>query len=216
MGITRRLALTASLALVSLMFIAGTATANRSLGVEATNPITAAGPSTFEGGGINLICNLTLRASLTRANVAKAAARRLPEALIANVFNGTVGGPVCTDNLGGRADEARILNNERNPIPLRYDAFLGTLPRITGALVTALRAEFQLVIASLGISCLFRGEVPALFFEARGGQTFDQARFDERTAVRLITEPRQNELCPREGFLRATLALTPGIRVRLL
>jgi hypothetical protein len=97
---------------------------------------------------------------------------------------------------------------------VRYNAFLGTLPRITGVLGTGLSAEVAFFVNPLVTSCLYSGEVKALFFEERGREgPFNRASFLPEAIPLIAGQP---VACPRTMRLAATLAVTPSLRVRLL
>jgi hypothetical protein len=165
------------------------------------------GVVTFSASGIQVICNLTITTTIIVARFAKVIARRSPEALIGQ-STGTEARR-CTDNLGGGNDVIRLLN----PVRERYDIFLGTLPRVTGVLVTYLELEILVLDTDLGISCLYRGDVPFLYFENGGGQTFDHVMFLPSTGLPLHMGPAD---CPGPLVFSGTQAISSPIRVRLI
>lgn len=204
----------ASLAILSLAILTGAASANRSLAIEGTNPITASGRSVFRSSFINVSCNLTLRGSITRSTVAKSAARTSAGVFAVITEGRTNPERNCTDNLFGTRDSATVNNTNANPIRLQYAIFLGTLPNINGVLVEALNADFTLELPGFGARCRFVGTDGGLFSETGGRQAFNQARFLESIAIPGAAENR--EPCPASGSLQSTVSVSPAIRIRLL
>jgi hypothetical protein len=158
---TTKLVLAVLSATILLSITAGSAVALRSISVSSTSIVTQ-GSETFAGSnGINIICALTLTGTLNRS--------------IPKTRGATIGGITRVDPVGtGRRPcrtnvlvAAEIVAVLTLPWTLVYNSILGTLPRITGALVTAQR--FRLLIEVAGQRCLYEGDWPALGVVEAGG-----------------------------------------------
>jgi hypothetical protein len=213
-----RTMLLASLALFSLALLAGSASANRSIEVEGVEArrgvtITSEGPTVFteEGGGTER-CNLTLTGTIGRL-IAKNT--RLPEGQIGTLTGGRTAG--CIGPLGERNREAIVLaepvvNGLRVPIPLRYNSFLGTLPRINGILIVALRPGFT--IFPLGLTCLYSAaEVGALIRFT--GELPRSERGSFLANVANLVRELSSGLCPARGALSSTFNIRPQLILNL-
>jgi hypothetical protein len=95
--------------------------------------------------------------------------------------------------------------------PMRYNGFLGVLPRITGVLITALDVGVR--IRRNTVNCLFSGILPFLAFQEGGGTRFDRKRTLSNRLLRV-----EGMECPVMSGIELTIALpiSPAIEVRLL
>jgi hypothetical protein len=186
--------------------LSGSAVGLRSLSIEPAGAIEATGRLTIRQlAGIEIWCNVTLRGMVLPA-VAK-----------------TVGAP-----LGGIAAAAtrECAGNEFivGPpsliflvgIPMLYSSFLGTLPNITGILVSLNPMKFR-IDEERGprlppVRCLYEGPVGALFPLA-GGE-FERFSF-LREEIRL-KEGEPIAECEAKSRLVATFTVTPRQRVTLV
>ena len=136
----------------------------------------------------------------------KAFAGRLNEGQIGIITGARAGG--CRQMMTNW--DVIILVNEMNPIPLRYESFLGLLPNITGLLITAL--EVGVRIRSPNANCLFQADVPYLVFEGGGGQ-----RFNRKIFLANVLPWVEGVACPLESTLEisGTLEIDPPIEVAL-
>lgn len=168
-----RLATTACAALLLLALAVSAASANRAIRIEPGGPAINNGFITISEPlrGPVIRCELRLNLEYNRI-IQKQFARNLAGGQI-GIING--GGTVGCVEGGGLPIAVTILPEPLRPSPMRYDAFLGSLPLITGLLITALR--FGVRINNGFLNCLFEGEVPFLIFERAGGQRFDRKRF---------------------------------------
>ncbi len=168
-----RLAITACATFVLLAFASGAALANRAIRIEPGGPALNVGAISITspfGGGALIRCELTLELEYVRF-IQKQFARNLAGGQI-GVING--GRAVECIETGGMPWIVTILAERLRPSPMRYDAFLGSLPLITGILITAL--NFGIKLNNGLLACLFEGELPFLIFERLGSQRFDRKR----------------------------------------
>jgi hypothetical protein len=135
------------------------------------------------GGEVRIICNLTLRGRIASV-INKAVAGRLPEGRIGQITEATT--EVCVTNFGGFA-EVTFLAEQNTPISLRYQAFLGMLPAITGILFRKLAFAFRVIEPVIIGNCLFRGMVDLLLtlppVEGGGGRFFNPEAFVTPNAI---------------------------------
>jgi hypothetical protein len=203
-----RLAMTVAMAVAALMLIGGTAVANRNIAVERGGEVRISeGRLTFEESGrvFRVTCNTTLVGKLTRTGVQKVA-RALPGGVVGIINEGRFSG--CTEGAGGEA-QVRLLAEPEQPIQMTYEAFLGTLPSITGILALALAVRLQIIAASM--TCEYAGDLGVLVtFPAV--EEANTARFLESSRFRLTGG---GLLCPREGFAKGTFKMTPAQRIIL-
>jgi hypothetical protein len=136
------------------------------------------------GGELTIICALTLNGRLTTAPIEKAWAGLLPEGRIGRIEGWAVEG--CRTNLGGPA-ELTVLVEEGAPANLRYQAFLGVLPNVTGVQFRKLGFAFRIVEPMILGNCLYRGMVDLLMgfppAEGGGGFRFTPERFITPNAI---------------------------------
>lgn len=204
-----RLVVVACAALLLLAFASGTASANRAIRIEPAGPALNVGAISITsplGGGALIRCELTLELEYVRV-IQKQFARNLAGGQI-GVING--GRAVECVETGGMPWIVTILAERLRPSPMRYDAFLGSLPLITGILITAL--NFGIKLSNGPLICLFEGELPFLIFERLGGPRFDR----KRLLPNLLT--LVEGMCPIGSTieLRGALNILPPQTVTLL
>lgn len=158
------------------------------------------------GGELTIICRLTLRGRLTTAPIEKASAGLLPEGRI-GVIDGWAA-EECATNIGGPA-ELRVLVEPGTPVNLRYQAFLGALPNITGIQFRKLAFAFRIVEPMVLGACLYRGMVDLLLsfppVEGGGGFRYTAERFVTPNAI-----PRMSPApCPETVELSGAGRVTP-------
>ena len=158
------------------------------------------------GGELTIICELSLSGRLTTAPIEKASAGLLPEGRIGRIEEWFVEG--CRTNIGGPA-ELTLLLEEGAPVNLRYQAFLGALPNITGIQFRKLLFAFRIVEPLVLGACLYRGAVGLLLSfppaEGGGGFRFTPERFVTPNAVPRVSPAP----CPEIVELSGTGRLTP-------
>jgi hypothetical protein len=217
--IRNMLATTIGVAVVLLTFFAGVATASRALSIEPSRgliTLTSNHPWTFTAaGGLAVICErVIIKASLSTERVSKAAANRLPEAMIGWVTEGTAAG--CRESVLGAAVTTVILARKtasRTWFPIGYFGFLGTLPTITGVLIFILHAEISFTISVIGL-CLYRGDLGNLIrLNEITGRTVSNRWLEVDSAFLINTENRN---CPLEGRLAGEGLLSPILTFRLI
>ena len=152
-----------------------------------------------------ITCNVAIGLRYVSA-MNKAFAARLPEGQIGNIVSARTGN--CRHLMTNW--QVIILVNEENPIPMRYEAFLGVLPNITGLLITALEVGIRII--SPNANCLYQADLPFLVREVGGGQ-----RFDQKTFLANVLPWNEGMGCPVESTLEVigTLAVEPPIEVVL-
>jgi hypothetical protein len=160
----------------------------------------------FFGGEVSIICKLTLNGRLFRP-IPKAAARLLPEGIMGQIASATTAG--CRSNFGGAAEVTVLLEPEA-PVNLRYDAFLGPLPEISGIVFTKLGFEFQVVEPMFIGTCLYGGPVRLLMafppVEDGRGRRFNPENF---VVPNRVPRVGGGMLCPSEVELRGRGRIVP-------
>lgn len=186
MGLRSRSAAVAVGALCALALSTSTALAVRGIRLQPAGEIT----KTVEaftirawGGELTITCKLTLTGRLATF-ILKAAAGRLPGGRMGQIEGWAVEG--CRTNFGGAA-EVTLLLEPAAPVNLRYQAFLGALPEITGIRFRKLAFELRVVEPVLLGTCLFSGMVDLLLgfppvIEA-GGRKFTPESFVTPNAI---------------------------------
>jgi hypothetical protein len=214
MRITMRLVMTALIALSAFAFFAGSAAASRALSITPSRgliTLASNGAWTFRGSPEVICQRVVLLISLRTEQVLKSAAGTLPAGQIGNVQEGTA--RECRDSLLGSEVRTVILaRKERNLtwFPLRYDAFLGTLPNINGILITALNGAFSFTSELLG-TCLYRGVVGNLVALNVNRQTTEN-----RYLPATIFKQEGGTACPPSGELVGRGTISPVLTVSLL
>jgi hypothetical protein len=165
------------------------------------------------GGELTIICRLTLRGSITTAPILKASAGVLPEGRIGQIEGWAVEG--CRTNIGGPA-ELTVLVEAAAPVNLRFQAFLGALPNITGIQFRKLGFAFRIVEPMILGTCLYRGMVDLLMgfppAEGGGGFRFTPERFVTPNAI-----PRMSPFpCPETVEVSGIGRVTPPQIAQLL
>lgn len=211
-----RLTLGATVVLCSLALVAGAATANRALRVEPAGPITKVVEEFTVrafGGEVQIRCRLTVRGNIA-AIINKASARRLPEGRIGQITAAIAEG--CRTNFGGPAI-LTVLVEPNRPFDLRYEAFLGGLPNITGLLISKLRFEFKIEAPPVLGSCLYSGQVGLLIafppVAEERGRVFNNESFNTPNAIPFLVG---EALCPPVVEVSGRGRLMPPQRLTLL
>lgn len=192
-----------------LALAAVTAAADRSIRIRPNVTVTNSGTLSFTyRDGIRtatITCNVQLGLRYV-SEVRKVYAGRLNEGQIGLITGYRTGG--CRQLMTNW--DVIFLINEMNQIPLRYEAFLGLLPLITGLLITALNVGIR--IRSAQVNCLYQGDLPYLVFEAGGGQ-----RFNRKTFLANALPWREGVTCPNESTLEVSgmLEIDPPMEVAL-
>ncbi|MGB2711535.1 MAG: hypothetical protein WBC33_08450 [Conexibacter sp.] len=204
-----QLALMACVAFGLLAFAAGTASAERAIEIRPTEVVNMGRIALTYNEEMRrgiITCELTISLRYVRV-IQKVWARRLFEGRIGIIPGVRAAG--CREMMNNF--NVIFLATAENPIAMRYDAFLGTLPLITGLLVTAL--EVGVRIRSAGANCLFQGDLPFLAFENGGGQSFNRKTFLANNLPWVEGMP-----CPAGSSIEisGTLTIDPPIGVALL
>jgi hypothetical protein len=200
--------------LSALASLADSAVASRALSITPSRgliTLASNGAFTFRGSP-EIICQRVVRLiSLRTGQVAKSAAGRLPEGQTGNVQEGTA--RECRDSILGSEVRIVILARKENSatwFPLRYDAFLGTLPAINGILLTALNGAFAFFNGFIG-TCLYRGNVGNLIALNGSRQTTEN-----RFLANRIPLQSGGSGCPASGELIGRGTISPTLTVSLL
>jgi hypothetical protein len=156
------------------------------------------------GGEVRIICRLTLSGRISTI-VDKASAGVLPAGRIGQIEAGETAG--CRTNFGGEA-EVTILAEAGAPTPLRYQAFLGVLPAISGIVFRKLGFSFRVVEPVIIGACLFRGMVNLLLsfppVEGGEGRRFNSEAFITPNAIPRFAGPICPEIVEVSGAGRVT------------
>jgi hypothetical protein len=157
------------------------------------------------GGELTIICELTLIGRLTTAPIEKAWAGLLPEGRIGRIEGWEVAG--CRTNFGTPA-ELTLLAEPGTPVNLRYQAFLGMLPNVTGVLFRKLGFAFRIIEPMILGNCLYRGMVDLLLgfppVEGGGGRRFTPERFITPNAIPRVSPAPCPEIVEVSGLGRVT------------
>ena len=186
--------------------LAGTATALRSLSIEPAGGIEATGRLTIRQlAGIEIWCNVTLRGGV---------APSVPKTV--GAMFGMITGATTRECAGNEFIVGPPSLIFLVPIPMLYNSFLGTLPNITGILVSMNPMKFR-IDEERGprlppVRCLYEGPVGALFPLAEG--EFERFTF-LREEIRLKEGEPISE-CEAKSRLVGTLTVTPRQRVTLV
>jgi hypothetical protein len=206
----------AVVAVCALGTLAASASANRAVWIQPGGEI----KKTVEaftirawGGELTITCALTLNGRLTTAPIEKAWAGLLPQGRIGRIEGWAAEG--CMTNFGTPA-ELTVLVEEGAPVNLRYQAFLGVLPNVTGVLFRKLGFAFQIVEPMILGTCLYRGMVDLLIgfppAEGGGGRRFTPERFVTPNAI-----PRMSPApCPETVEVSGVGRVTPPQIVQLV
>ena len=206
-----RLALAMCVALCSLALLAPGATATRGIRLDFVGEITKVVEGftiTAFGGEVRIRCRLIMRG---RFGPQIEKVRVLPAGRFGQIIFAEAS--ECRSNLGG-ARVIMLVEQER-PLNLRYDAFLGFLPQITGILYRKLRFEFKVVEAVVG-ECLFSGPVGLLIafppVEDGAGRRFNQESFNVPNRIPLAA----GMICPESVEVSGAGRITPPLRAFLV
>lgn len=181
------------------------AAALRSLGFAPAGAIEATSRrlTIRQPAGIVIECEVVLRGNLNAA-IAKTVG-----AGVGNIAAAEARGCVGNEFVVGPPSLRFLL-----PIPITYNAFLGTLPNITGILVRFSPMKFQIIEARrpLEVRCLYEGPVGALAPVA-GGE-FETLNFLAENIP--LREGNPIEECEMNSRLVGALTVRPRQRVSLL
>lgn len=198
-----KLALMACAAAAMLSLGAGSALAARSIELSVAEGelgrVRTSGVVTMtnESGEFSIICEITNTITLNRA--------------IAKRSGATVGLITAVSATGCRGGSGRVLA-ETLPWPITYVSFGGTLPNITEIRLQSNGVD-ALAEAFFGTArCLYRGNTQSI----TRGNPVTELRKDERVAVPLSSEVLSGVACPASVIGRATLRVTPTVRLRLI
>jgi hypothetical protein len=214
-----RLATVVVAAVSVVALFAGPASASRALSITPSRgliTLASSGNWSFsEPGGLEFICtSVRLLISLATEQIPKSSAGRLSEGLIGWMTEGTPEG--CTERAFGSSITLIILARKsarETWSPLRYDAFLGTLPNINGVLITMLNFEWEWRIALIG-ECLYRGSLGNLVALNARLQT-ERNRFLARSTEEAVRW-RGGASCPASLLIRGAGTITPTLTLRLI
>lgn len=206
-----------------LSLAAGTAAALRSLSVVGETTVTGSGVVTFTktGGGVEVICPVTIIKTLARV-IAKI--ENTPLGRIISITTNRPEANCRTNQFGATLTSIRILGIERTEkYVLFYESINGRLPEITA---------INKIIRNLLIGFAFESILgnPVCLYEEEAGRRGAKAReeLNERQQLIAVTigenlavllreaGTTERELCPREGALRGTIRTTgtpPTIRL---
>jgi len=156
------------------------------------------------GGEVTITCELTLLGRLTTAPIEKASAGLLPQGRIGRIEEAFVEG--CGTNIGTPA-ELTVLVEPGAPRDLRFQAFLGALPNITGLLFRKLAFAFRIEEPFVLGTCLYRGMVDLLMsfppVEGAGGR-FTPERFVVPNAIPRVSPAPCPEIVEISGVGKIT------------
>jgi hypothetical protein len=198
---TRAIVTTGAVA-IALTLAAAPASASRRLRVAPAGAITA-----VSEGAISVIFNaLTYRCN--RVTLTGEVAREfdkttaLPAGRMGQIDTGV---PMECAAEGGAAVTVVFLMERNAPSTLLYQAFLGTLPEITGVLFVAL--SFRFSVGAGMVRCLFQGMLGALALfppsVEGGGMRY--------TRIRVLAAPRLRSTdCVGEATVAGMFRLTPA------
>jgi hypothetical protein len=203
-----RLCAVAVLALGALALLHGLAAARTAIRLQPAGEIKKVVEGftvTAFGGEVRIICRLTMTGTIVNV-IEKASAGLLPAGRIGQIESAATEG--CRTNFGTGA-EVTVLVEAGAPIPLRYQAFLGVLPGITGILFRKLGFSFQVVEPMFLGTCLYRGMVSLLMalppVEGGGGRRFNPEAFVTPNAI-----PRfAGLMCPETVEVSGAGGITP-------
>jgi hypothetical protein len=211
---TIRIMLMACVALSAFAFFAGSAAASRALSITPSRgliTLASNGAWTFKASPEWICQRVVLLISLSTEQVLKSAAGTLPAGQIGNIQEGTF--RECRESLFG--GEIRLVLLARKALratwfPLRYDAFLGTLPAINGILLTTLNGAFSFTNGLIG-TCLYRGNVGNLIALNASRQTTEN-----RFLANRIPLQEGGGSCAASGELVGRGTISPTLTLRLL
>jgi len=192
---TKKLCLSASLALAALLAVAGSAAAFTAT-VSPAGSITSTTPTAeFIGGSTTIRCALTLRGSLN-ASVTLIAGASLGS--ISRIEVGTCSG----------GSEVTILGL---PYDLPYQGSEGTLPNeVTEVNFNVRGVSFNLGLFGGFVNCLYSGNQPSILNVAGSNPYTTETIETEPISLRLL---RGGFGCPSTGRMRATFNLSPSQRI---
>ena len=194
-----RLLLLGAVVTLVLAIGVGAAAALRSLEFNAMQVTGTSRAITFAGGGIEVICEITINGTVNARSIAKTRGTAI----------GRSEARIATERCrGGRL---RVLA-ETEPWTNTYDTFTGTLPSIRSIRSVVSGVAF-LVSAFGGLGeCLYRGNV--------AGSTGPSEGFRETIGDESVQIPLSRNLggffCPEEGSMRGMFSFERTLTVRLI
>lgn len=198
-----------AVSIVLLAASAGTASANRGISAAPARAVSMeARALSFETEEGTLICDITFSGTLERAtNIAKVARTTMGFITAARAEG-------CTGPFGERGTTITWLGM---PWPIRYQAYLGVLPNITGMLIIMDGIGMLLRIRPLFFpvrECLYIGSVPML--GAVVGGVFSQARPLPNITIPLWQQLDAAVECPFNSRVSGTFSINPAQRLTLI
>lgn len=191
----------------ALAVLAPAASASRGLSIspEGAFRTTSQGALTFqEPLGLAVICNVTLSGTIV-ASISKTRGTQIGSITEGRTAN-------CVDSSGGAA-RMIILCEMRTPCLMYYQAFLGTLPNISGILI---RKELRGLITMQGSSCLYETVAGSpelgLLFSITSG-TVGRGTWLEGNVRLKITLAG---ICPSSVMIRGSSNVSPTLTIRLV
>jgi hypothetical protein len=180
---------------LALSAAVGTATARR-LATSEQSFLSHFRELTFEAGGQNVVCHVSIEGSFHSRTISKVA-----RALIGYISEVRVQRP-CNANSAGEAWALTAQEGRTESLPwhILYERFIGALPTITGIEVTLDNAAFLVNVA--GLNCLYQATTasPMRGIIAReGGGKATGLRAEESS---LIPKHEGSFLCPGSGKLK--------------
>lgn len=184
-----------SIAIV-MAFGVSTAGASRSIEVSETRSTSTFRALTFEGGGLRIVCPVTITLTLHGRSFPKV------ERTLVGFAEIIVGTALCS---GGTA---RALPGRYH---VRYISFSGTLPNIRGIRLRLERTAFLLSVGGFG-ECLYQGDADGI---TGPGTEVTSLTADETSSIPLFRR-LAGIFCPATGRFRGTATVAPTLRLRLL
>jgi hypothetical protein len=201
-----RLFVGACVVIVALALLAAAATALRSLQGSSPGGTSGTGSNVSfedESGFLRAVCaGATLNGNVNE---------RIAKSVGASVGSLTRGETTGCRAFGLFAATITVEAEGARPFPITYNSISGTLPNITGHLVSIV---IRLSVIAMGRTCRYEGRVGLLFpatREARGSLTFEAGDF--LPVPKATIQAGSTAECPREASLRGRLRLE---RTRIL
>jgi hypothetical protein len=190
-----KLLLAGLIAALTLSIVSAVASALRSIEIGGRRELReTARRITFEGGGVSVLCEVTLEKTLNAA--------------IAKTQNAQIGNVEMT--VGNCEGGTLRALNTASGWPLRYKSFTGTLPRI-GSVREIIEGIAALIEAFGGLAkCLYRGNEE---ITTGPNDRVTELRFDETVMISLFRN--DGVTCPATADAKGTAA-GPTLTLRLV
>jgi hypothetical protein len=195
---TKKMVLSAALALVALLATSAMASAFTAT-VSPSGSITSAssGKVRFVGGSTTIECNLTLRGSLN-SSVTLTAGQSLGRISAVEIANCSGGNSVTVLNL---------------PWTLEYTESEGELPNeVTGVDFKVKNSSFNLGIFGGFINCLYQGDEPSIL-SVTGTNPYTSGTISTDGTHRIPLHSGGG--CPSTGTMTGTFGLSPSQEIRV-